>query len=168
MKFKMNQNIVIVNVSPYNMFGHNKKIAKFVEIEIIEEIKNVPGEFTSKTKHTGYIGKGTDGYQYSYNYPYANEGFGDTVWTRYCENDRFERLAKVEKDQMIKDYIWFDITDYHCPKEASFCKGKDYIKYCEIHKRHYYLVNKCFHCTFNIDTKDCLNNMEENSWLGWY
>jgi hypothetical protein len=169
MKLKIGQKVVVINEIPYShLIGHNKKPTRFIEIEVIEEKKNVPGEFDGKEIHTGYLGKGSDNYMYGYNYPTANQGGGNTAWVRHCSDEEWYKLSKNEKDEMVKDYLWSDITHYQCPAEATFCKNKDYIQYCEKHQQHYYTDEGCFRCKYNLKSPKVHMNMEEHNWPGWF
>jgi hypothetical protein len=157
---------ILVNRPPY-MFGiHNHMKIKTVEVEILEKRNDAKGEFTGETG-TGYIGLGDDGYYYSYNYPFIAEG--DGVWTRYMPEEIFLQLSSDEKDSFVKDYIWHDVTNYQCPEKAKFAEGKDFIDYCEQHKKHFYISKECFYCKHMPEFKNKVEmNMKDHKWKGWY
>ena len=157
--------IVAISEVPYHPFiGHNERSAKFIEIEVIEE-RTGKGEFTGK-ESKGYLGKGSDGYLYGYNYPHTNEGYSSTPWIRFCPDEEFNKLTEDEKNEIVKDYMWHDIIHYQCPAKANFCKDKTYISYCEIHQHHYY--NECFRCKHDLGSPKIIMNMQEHNWKGWY
>ena len=169
MRFKLNQKVIAINNAPYHHFtGHNEEETSFIEIEIIKIIKNVPGEFNPKETGTGYLGKGSDGFDYGFNYPTINQSYGDTKWTRYCSDNDFDKLSKNKKDAMVKDYIWHDITSFQCPAIAKFCKNKNYIDYCKKHQHHFYKKQGCFRCKHNLTEPETIMNMTEHNWTGWY
>lgn len=170
---KIGDKFILVNRAPYSYFvGRNTKvIPKFIEVEVIEQKDNVPGEFTEKTEdHTGFIAKGSDGYIYSYNYPRYNEGYGETIWTRYCSDDEFTKLSEEEKNKMVKDYIWVDVTRYQCPSLPKFANNFSIkILFCEKHQNLYYENSACFYCKHIPDFRhEETLNIQEHKWLGWY
>lgn len=171
-KMVIGQKFILVNIPPWNYFtGHNTKDEpKFIEIEISEIKENVPGEFSGKIQGNGYIAKGSDGYNYAYNYPTYSEGFGGTSWVRYMKDDEFKQLDRKTKDELIKDYMWHDVVNYQCPALPKFVNDFSIeIKFCEEHQKLYYIYNSCFYCAlkFTPDNR-VIMNMKEHKWLGWY
>lgn len=170
---KIGDKFILVNKAPYHFFtGHNtKNIPQFIEVEVIEQKENVPGEFTNKKEgNTGFIAKGSDGYFYGYNYPRYNEGFGNTIWTRHCSDDAFDKLSEEEKDKMVKDYLWTDVTLFQCPALPAFANNFSIkILFCEKHQNLYYENTKCFYCEHIPNAKkEVTLNINEHKWLGWY
>lgn len=151
-KLFVGKKLVLVNNPPH--FKLNKYPLTVVEIEITEQKDNVPGEFSGKTDNTGYVAKGSDGYLYSYNYPRANEGFSDTCWHRHMEDDAFIALSAVDKDRLISQYIWFDVTSCYRGIIPKFMLKYPYVKSCAKHKTWLYDGDKCFYCLVEESKKE--------------
>lgn len=171
MEKKIGQKFILTSHAPYGIFGHNTKFfPKFIEVEITEIKKDIPGEFSGNPQGDGYLAKGSDGYFYGYNYPRFNEGYRETIWTRYCSNSEFKKLTEKEKKEMAKDYIWCDITLYQCPALPTFVANFNVkLLFCEKHQHLYYEYEECFYCRHAPDyEREVVMNLKEHKWLGWY
>ena len=170
MKLTIGSKHCVTNVAPYNLYtGHNKdKIPTFIEVEILEE-KESKGEFTDKP-NIGYLCKGSDGYTYGFNYPRYNEGYGNTCFHRYLPDGEFKALSSKEANELIKDYLWVDVTHYQCPAEPTFLKDYPYLGYCELHQHIFRNDDGCWRCEHDIQLEgpEVKMNMEEHRWVGWY
>lgn len=167
---KIGDKIVITNTPPYSFLcGVNKeKEPKIISIEIYRQIFNVPGEFTGKLKFTGYVAKGEDGYEYSYNYPTGNEGYGDTCWSRYIENEEFKLLSEEEKHKFVEDYLWLEIELFKCPAKPKFLNKYKFMRYCKKHQKCFYINEGCFECTYSLKEPKEKLNLIKHKWIGWY
>lgn len=153
----------------FKWYSRNENPVKHIVLEVISEHDDAVGEFDGRIG-TGYIAKGSDGYLYGFNYPDINQGFGNTPWVRYISDKGFANLSEEEKDEIIEDYIWQDITHYQCPAEAKFVEPLDFISYCEFHQHHYYIRKGCSRCKLSNGKKlnSVTMNMKEHAWEGWY
>ena len=168
---KIGDEHILVNERPYSIWFenyHNKIAPKFIKIKIIKRRENVLGEFSGKICGEGFLAKGSDGYMYEYNYIRYHEGYGIRGWSRYITDEDFEKLS--EKDALIEDYLWHDITNFQCPAKPKIIEKFDVgIEFCEVHQKIFYERTGCLNCKHapvkRFQTK---LNMHEHSWIGWY
>lgn len=78
------------------------------EITVTESVTGL-GEFTGNV-YDGYIGKTASGRTFGYNYPTANEGYGETMWMPYLPDEEFEELSEEEKTKFVEHYFWKDTS----------------------------------------------------------
>lgn len=155
---KIGKKYVLVSKSPYGMFDHNtEQTPKIIEIEVIGCIEK-PNKLD-----VDYIARGSDGYMYK-------NIESHEAWERHCTDADFNRLTEKEKDDLVKDYIWFDVVGYQCPAKPKFANQFAVkIKWCEKHQQLYYDWHHCFYCKRMPDFKRrVIMNTKEHSWLGWY
>lgn len=157
---------IVCDSAPYTVFGRPQTPAKFITLEIVEE-KVGKGEFTGKERR-GFLAKGSDGHMYGYNYPTVSEGFGDVPWIRYLPDDEFARLTDAEKRDFVKDWMWYDITNFQCPTKTAFVEEHDFIDFCEVHQKHVYTRRGCLYCQHDLPRPNVIMNLEEHKWCGWY
>ena len=159
---------ILANHAPYSFGVTNKKEVTFITVEVVQKHEDAKGEFTGKVG-TGYTALGSDGYTYSFNYPHINEGFSNTAWIRYMPDEEFSKLSTEDKEKLVEDYLWLDVTNFQCPAKAVFAINNDFIEYCESHQRHFYTRKGCFYCKHMPDYRPEIEfNMEEHRWIGWY
>jgi len=175
MNTKIGTKRLIVNVPPYSMFKHNNtRRPKFVEIEIIEIFKDVPGEFSGNPHGEGYLAKGSDGYTYAQNYPRYCESQtsdGKSNWRRYVSDKEFVTLTEEAKELFFSEYMfWTDVCSFQCPAAPKFLEQYEYINWCETHQNLFYIDSGgCFYCKHNITRfPNVRMNMTEHRWFGWY
>lgn len=90
------------------------KISSVENDDLVEEIVVIRtvtghGEF-SGNDYVGYIAQTTEGKLFSYNYPRANECYGETLWLPYLPEGDFEKLSDYEKKKFVENFFWKDIT----------------------------------------------------------
>jgi len=165
---KIGDQFLLVAPAPYTMFGgHEEDPGSFITVTVTEELDS-EGEFTGE-KGKGYLAKGSDGYNYGYNYPRVNEGYGTTPWCRYMPDKEFLALSTEDKDKLVAEYLWSDVTKFQCPKECFESQKLDFISFCETHQKHYYVRKGCFYCKHIPDHKNqVVMNEDDHSWKGWY
>lgn len=165
---KIGNKLILINNPPYIFGTKNEREVKSIIIEVIEEKDDAKGEFTGKVGK-GYLAKGNDGYLYGYNYPHINEGYSSGIWTRYMPDEDFINLSTEDKDKLVKDYLWHDVTKFQCPAKAIFAINQDFIEYCSDHQQHFYHKRGCFWCKHMPEHKPKVTmNMQEHNWYGWY
>ena len=168
MRPNVGNKIMCVNVAPYHRFlGHSDKLPKFIELEVIEKKENVPYDYGDKTGE-GFLAKGSDGHLYGYDYPRVGCGLGNTSWVRYCPDEEFEKLTEEEKDILVKDMLWIDVTLFQCPKPVKRFVDTEYIQFCESHQRHFYTVCGCVYCKHDLPKPEITLNIAQHRWVGWY
>lgn len=166
---KIGDKRIVTNEPPYGMFGINSVgSVKFITIEVIEE-KEGKGEFSGKTC-VGFLGKGSDGRLYGYNYPTMNESFNNTIWIPYISEENFKKLSIDEKDAFVKDYHWFDVTTYQVPKAPKFIVDFDILEFCQTHQHLFYKNDGCWRCNHNLkmDPDKVIKDQPEYRWQGWF
>ena len=149
---------------------------EFVCITIVEE-KEVPGDYNSEKKHTGYRAKGDDGRIYYCNWDYFPETSSSPMWSwnTPLDDDTYENASRFD--------FWTDVTqgifDY-IPQRPKFVdKYPDVVHYCDKHKSltqiyhedHYDLFervgferSKCFECSLRKPPVDMMGK----KWNGWF
>lgn len=168
---KLGDKFVLTNVPPYFGYGmgHNTKDPMFIEIQITEEKINVPSIYDESDRSgRGYIALGSDGHMYCYNYPYHSCSF-DINWTRWMPDNEFDKLSEKEKNDLVKNYLWFDVIGYQCPVKPVFAdRFSIKICFCEKHQNLFYEGNECFYCKRNFTPKDrVVMNTLEHAFIGW-
>jgi hypothetical protein len=176
---KIGDKFIVTTERPYSyILGHNTtRYPEFILLEVIEERNDSKGEFSGEIG-TGYIAKGSDNNLWSYNYPRANEGYGDTPWVKYITNEDFVNLSEEEKTKFVDNYMASDVTQFQAPPTPIIVTQFKELKYCEVHQR-LYDDRGCFYCKYdfpaikdecktNSDKVDMTINKEKYQWLGWY
>lgn len=177
MKLMVGHKLILTNITPYGVFGHNETPPKFISIEIVEINLPNKGEFTNTEGSDGVLAKGSDGYMYGKNYPTRNEGRGDSSWARHCSDSDFEKLSEEDKDSMVEDLVWFDVAEYQCPSLPKFVEAFPDVslRFCETHQKLYYEPGECFYCKYITNPGGVVFHQgrvtmtpEKHSWVGWY
>jgi hypothetical protein len=162
---------ILTSRLPYSLLcSHNTIVPKFIEVEIFEQKDDIPGEFSGKPQGSGFLAKGSDGYNYGHNYSSYNESFSDTCWSRHMGNENFLKLSEFEKSKLVKDYLWSEVTHFQCPALPKFATSfRRHLTWCEKHQNLHYIDELCFYCKHIVDLRrEVIMNMTDHKWLGWY
>lgn len=161
--------VILVSEAPYHILGHNKDRAPdFKTITITEERDSVC-EFRGTPAGTGYLAKCEEtGEIFTFNWPQKGGGFGNTPWVKWMPDDEFVALSEEEKDAFIKQYIWYDITNFLAPAAMKLVNNDSVLRYCDKHQRHYYTTSCCFYCKHDLSNPKEPLTMDSHKWFGWY
>jgi hypothetical protein len=134
---------IVGNVS-YKIILPKKEV---VVVKITTKIHNVREELTGQPQESGYLGIGSDGYKYSFNYPVYSEGANGTIIRRYCSDEQYNLFSDADKKNFTDRYRWKDIDSLSNLPNPIF--SQLVLDFCPIHGCHFYVEeDRCFECAF--------------------
>lgn len=149
--FEIGKKVLIVSDDALYSQEDSKNPLIIQEIEVLVKVTG-KGEFSGK-EYEGFLAKGADGYMYGYNYPHANEGYGNTPWVRHMPDAEFLALSEEAKNALIERLYWPSIRSVRTNKLPDILVGNPLINYCEKHASLSNAGKECFFCRNDIKGK---------------